>query len=84
MTNLVGVLMVASGIKGEPFHFGVALSNADGMISRLAFLSQCWSRWSPGRAQGWTGPNWLRVDGLVIWMAVHEAALYWFLHLVHV
>lgn len=43
MTNLVGVLMVASGIK-----------------------------------------NWLRVDGLVIWMAVHEAALYWFLHLVHV
>lgn len=52
MTNLVGVLMVASGIKGEPFHFGVALSNADGMISRLAFLSQCWSRWGPGRAQG--------------------------------
>lgn len=38
MTNLVGVLMVASGIKGEPFHFGVALRNADGMISVWHFF----------------------------------------------
>lgn len=38
MTNLVGVLMVASGIKGEPFHFGVALRNADGMISVWRFF----------------------------------------------